>query len=264
MRLIRPFAVLVHSIGATLTFPGCGSQESPLSTAAASPANVTGAWRFTGTGTNVTIAAGLVDTVSTVAGTATVYGCGTGPEQTTVNGSVTKESILTLKTAPLAGGAVLILKGQISADGKSTSDASLASSGDGCTISETTGLKGQVYAPASGSYSGTFVGSDGDSSPVTAILTQSSSPGGGGSYTLSGSVSFPASPCLATATLNTASSTVTGGDLSATYNAIVNGSAVTITATGTADPDATHVTIANWTITGGPCDGYSGTGSLSD
>ncbi len=264
MPSLRTLYALALSTTIVLALAGCGSQVSPLAAATAVTANVTGAWRFADSGTPVSIAAGLLDTSNTVAGTATVYGCGGAPEQTTLSGSVGKGGALTLTTARLAGGAVLTLKGRLGTDGKSTTSASLLSSGNGCVVPEGTGLKGEVYAPASGSYTGTFVGSDGDSSPVTATLSQSSAPGGGGAYTLSGSVSFPSSPCLATATIDSASSTVTGGSLSATYNASVNGAAVTITATGTADSSAAHITITNWAIAGGPCDGYSGTGSISD
>ena len=76
-------------------------------------------------------------------------------------------------------------------------------------------------------------------------------------------MSFPSSPCLATAAIASASSTVTGGALAATYNATVGGQVVTIAAAGTADAAANTITITHWTIAGGPCDGYSGTGTLS-
>ena len=253
---------------------GCGNQAASTAPAAptppATPASypaVTGDWRFTLGGSVLSVAAGLTSQAGTVTGTATVYGCASQPEPTTLTGSVTTKGALKLTSGALAGGAVLTIAGQLSADGKSAQDATLTWSGSGCAIAATAAaqaLTGQVYAPATGNYTGTFTGSDGEATPVTATLSQSASAGPGGSYTLSGSVSFPAAPCLGTATINSATSSVTGGALSATYGATVSGVPVTITATGTADATATNITITKWVISGGECDTYSGTGALSD
>lgn len=243
---------------------GCGSHNSNLPASVGSFPAVAGAWLFSGANAAPILAAGLLESNGVLTGTGTVYGCSTTAEQVVLSGSVSTGGQLQLSSGPLAGGASLSVHGQLSADGKSLSGAALAVVGSGCNLTQAQSVTAQVYAPAQGNYSGTFVGSDGASTPVTAVLTQSSNPGPGGSYTLGGSVSFPNSPCLGTATIQSAQSTVTGGALSATYAATVNGQTVTISATGTADANAVHVNITNWTISGGLCDGYSGTGSLVD
>jgi hypothetical protein len=241
---------------------GCGG--SPLSPTNDGYASITGDWRFSNSAANTSVSAGLVDDAGSVTGTATVTGCSSISEQMDLTGSVSSKGVLTLKTVQLAGGAVLTLRGQLSADGQTASNITLISSGRTCSLPASQTLTGQVYSPATGSYTGTFTGSDGEATPVTAMLSQNVSPGPGGSYTLSGSVAFPSSPCLATASIDSALSTVTGGVLSATYATTVAGQSVTITAAGTSDPSATNVTITNWIIAGGPCDGYSGTGNLVD
>ncbi len=261
MPSIRAFAVV--SLTSLAVLAGCGSQLSSLAPAGSSPINATGAWRFFDKSTPFSLAAGLVDIAGRITGTGTVYGCGAQPEQTTLSGSVDYKGDLTLKTVQLPEGAILTLQGQLSGDGKSAGNTTVVASGSGCTAPESRGVVAQVYSPASGSYTGNFVGADGDTTPVSATLSQSSNPGSGGGYTLSGAVSFPSSPCLSTAAIADASSTVTGGALAATYNASAGGQPVTITAAGTADATANTITITHWTIAGGPCDGYSGTGMLS-
>ena len=254
--------VVAVSLTSLAVLAGCGSQLSPLDPASSGSFNVTGAWRFFSKSGPFSLAAGLLDTAGHVTGTGTVYGCGGSPEQTTLSGSVDRKGDLTLKTVQLPGGSILTLQGQLSEDGKSAGDATLLSSGSECGAPAAAPVTAQVYAPATGSYIGNFVGTDGQSTPVSATLSQSSNPGPGGGYTLSGAVSFPSSPCLATAAIAEASSTVAGGTLAATYSAAVGGQPVTITAAGTANATADTITITHWTIAGGPCDGYSGTGML--
>lgn len=254
-------------IGLAAGVVGCGTNLQPAqSNSSSTPyASVSGDWRFGNSTTGFAIAAGLVDTTSAVTGTATLYGCGSTPLQTTIGGNVDSSGLLSLETAALPGGGTVSLQGQVSADGKTMASASVSSNSAACSVPAAQVLTGQVYAPATGNYTGTFTGSDGDATPVTATLSQSATAGSGGGYTLSGSVSFASSPCLDnTATINSATSTVTGGALSATYTSTLDGQTVTITATGTATPDASSITISNWTIAGGLCDGYSGTGSLTE
>ena len=268
MHCFQRTAMSVFSVCLLLGAAGCGTSNSSNSSSTGSSPDVSGEWLFSSGGSassTPSIAAGLVDTSGSVTGTGTVYGCTATPQQTTLKGSVGSQGTLTLTTAALSGGAVLTLSGRLSADGKTVSHMALTGAGEGCSAaaSEQT-LTGQVYAPAQGDYTGTFTGEDGVAVPVTGTLSQNTVPGPGGSYTLSGSVSFPASPCLNTATIDSALSTVTGGALSATYETTVNGQTVTVTATGTADAAAKNVTITHWIISGGECDGYGGTGSLTE
>lgn len=241
---------------------GCSTATPPSSVA--TPANVTGDWSFAASMGGGLIAAGLIDTDGKVTGAATVTGCGSGAQQIVVQGAVSNMGILTLSTGQLAGGSVLQLKGQLGSDGKTIGNVTLSSSSSSCDALVAEELKGQVYAPATGSYTGTFTGSDQVQTPVTATLSQNTNPGAGGSYTLTGSISFPSSPCLGTGAATIVNgSTVTGSTLNATYTTTVSGQPVTITAVGTADPDATAINVRSWTISGGVCDGYSGTGQLT-
>lgn len=242
---------------------GCSNNGS-LSLLSA-PASAAGNWSFAAPAGSSLITAGLIDVNGEITGSATVTGCAGGPQQTIVQGMVDSAGNLRFGTGRLTDGSVLQLQGRLSSDGKSVEDAALFSSGSSCGALTAGRLKGQVYAPDTGSYTGTFIGSDQAQTPVAATLSQNSDPGAGGGYALSGSISFPASPCLGTGTATIVNgSTVTGSTLNAVYATTVSGQSVTITAVGTADPDATMLNITNWTISGGVCDGYSGTGQLTD
>lgn len=262
----RIFPLFALSLGLLVALSGCSSRITPASPAVSQTyALLTGSWLFSSADTNFSIDAGLSGNAGAVTGTATVHGCSGTPEQTTLSGPVSTTGTMTLRTAKLAGGEILSLHGQLSPDGKTISNATVTTSGSGCAVPAGEMLRAQVYAPATGNYSGTFTGSDNVAIAVTATLSQNTIAGPGGSYSLSGTVNFPASPCLGNiATINSASSTVTSGTLSAAFNTTVSGQPVTVNATGTADPSADTVTISQWTISGGSCDTYSGTGSLSN
>jgi hypothetical protein len=271
MHIFQRTAISALSLCLIACAAGCGDNASSTTASSGASPSVTGEWLFssgatgsTSEGTAPSVAAGLVDTSGAVTGTGTVYGCTTTPQQTTLQGTVGSKGTFALTTGKLTGGAVLTLSGQLSADGKTVSSMALSTAGAGCKAAAGRSVTGQVYTPAQGDYAGTFTGQDGVAVPVTGTLSQSTVPGPGGSYTLSGSVSFPSSPCLDTATINSALSTVTGGALSATYETTVNGQTVTVTATGTADAAAKNVTITSWLSAGGECDGYGGTGSLTE
>ena len=251
------------TVSVTTLLIGCGVHNTLVPAAFSQPPVLTGAWLFTGVGSQAVMAAGLSTNAGGLNGLATAYGCNSTPEQTFVSGTITSTGEVSLDTAKLSDGASLHIKGRLNADRQSI-DGTLNAIGDTCS-SETTlgGIKGHVYAPAQGSYTGVFTGSDGASTPVVAVLSQSAVPELGGSYRLNGSVAFSNSFCLDTAAINSTESTVTGGALLATYTATVSGQQVTVTATGTADPGAVNIAITGWTIRGGPCDGYSGTGVLT-
>ena len=57
-------------------------------------------------------------------------------------------------------------------------------------------------------------------------------------------------------------SLVTGNSLSMTYTDTVSGAV--LTSSGTFNGAATQLTITSWSITGGACDGDSGTGTLTE
>ncbi len=243
---------------------GCGTSSKSFPALAQSSSDITGSWLFAGAGAKTVLAAGLSEKTGAITGVGTVYGCSGTSEQTTLHGTVSSGGELTLETGALVGGASLAFHGQLNTDGKSFSKVTLDVSGTGCSLSAVQALTAQAYAPAQGNYTGHFIGADGASIPVMATLSQSSNAGPGGGYALSGSVSFPTSTCLNTAMIDSAQSLVSGGALSATYVATVAGQTVTITAVGTVDANAVNIGITKWTIAGGSCDGYSGTGSLID
>lgn len=253
-----PCIAAIISISMLLVLGGCGTHIA--GSAASTPS--TSAWLFAGASSERILAAALTDTAGIMTGPATVYSCGKAAEQTTLRGTRDSSSKLNLQSGTLAEGLVLHITGQLSPDKKSLLNPTIIASQEGCRLPGAQKVTAEVYAPTQGSYTGVFTGSDGATTPVAAVLSQGASPGLGGSYSLGGSVAFPNSPCLATAAINSAESMVIGGMLSATYTATVSGQQVIITATGAADPNATHIAITGWTIRGGPCDGYSGTGSL--
>ena len=241
---------------------GCGTHSTLAPSASQQNPGLTGAWLFTDSGAHAVLAAALSTHAGVIAGAATAYGCSDTPQQTTVSGTVTSSGGVVFNTGRLSGGEVLELRGKLGADRKSV-EGRLTAVGAKCSpVLADGGIAGHVYAPAHGSYTGIFTGSDGASTPVTAVLSQAVVAGPGGSYTLNGSVAFPGSLCLSAATVDAAQSTVTGGALSAAYTAVVDGRKITIEASGTTDPSAAHIAITRWAIMGGSCDGYSGTGVL--
>ncbi len=181
---------------------GCGSYSVNLPAAAQSLRAVTSELLFTTAGAKPSLAAELLEKAGVVTGTGTVYACSSTPEKTSLSGTVSSGGKLTLETGALIKGLILTLQGQLNRDSKNSSNMTLSVSGAGCHLPAVTRINAQVYAPAQGSYNGNFVSSDGASTPVTATLSQNNNAGPGGSYALSGSVSFPNSSCLHIATIN--------------------------------------------------------------
>jgi hypothetical protein len=172
-------------------------------------------------------------------------------------------------TSSAFNGSVLKLTGQLSADGKSRSNASYFVSGGSCGFPAVAGaaavpMTATQYAPISGNYAGSFTDSDGYSLAVTATLTQTSDPDANGVYHLSGNASFPTNPCLNAPVV--ADSTVSGNMASTTYTQTVNGAVTTIVANGVFSSDASTLTVTDWTFSGGTgrCSGTeTGTGILT-
>jgi hypothetical protein len=172
-------------------------------------------------------------------------------------------------TSSAFNGSVLKLTGQLSADGKTLSNANYFVSGGSCGFPVVAGaatvpMTATQYAAISGTYVGTFTDSDGDALSVTANLTQTDSPDANGVYHLSGNASFPTNPCLNAPVV--ADSTVTGNMASTTYSQTVNGAVTTVVANGVFSADASSLTVTNWTLSGGTgrCSGtITGTGLLT-
>jgi hypothetical protein len=173
------------------------------------------------------------------------------------SGSIDANNNLVLTSAPFNGN-TLSVKGQLAADGKSISAANWSFAGGNCASLGSGTVSAMAYAQINGTYTGTFVDADSNQLAVSATLTQTTQPDENGQFHLSGSATFPNNPCF-TASVVT-DSQVTGSSLSTTYT---EGGA-SITATGTFNSDATELTVTNWQVSGGLCDGDSGTGLLTE
>ena len=171
-------------------------------------------------------------------------------------GSVDSLGKFALNSQPFAG-TTLAIKGQVAADGKSVSAAKWTFSGGSCAALGTASLAATQFSQVNGNYTGTFVDANNNQLPVTATLTQTTQPDQNGQFHLSGSANFPNNPCFTQPVVT--DSLVTGSSLSATYAQ----GAASITAAGTFNSDATQLTITSWQVTGGQCDGDSGTGLLT-
>jgi hypothetical protein len=175
----------------------------------------------------------------------------------TFSGSIDSNNQLVLTSKPFNGN-TLTVKGQLAADGKSISGATWSFSGGNCAALGSGAVSAMAYAQINGTYTGTFVDADNNQLAVSATLTQTTQPDENGQFHLSGSATFPNNPCF-TAPVVT-DSLVTGSSLSTTYTE----GAASITATGTFNSSASQLTVTKWQVTGGLCDGDSGTGLLAE
>ena len=173
-----------------------------------------------------------------------------------LSGSVSPSNQIALISQPFQG-TTLMLNGTLAPNGKTISNASWSFSGGSCAALGNGGIIAEDYSQINGTYTGIFVDSGNNQLAVSATLTQTIQPDNNGQFQLSGSATFPNNPCFTKPIVT--NSLVTGSSLSTTYT---QGSA-SITAVGTFNSDATQLTITNWQVSGGLCDGDSGTGSLT-
>jgi hypothetical protein len=152
-------------------------------------------------------------------------------------------------------------KAKLSPNGNSLLVGIYSFTGGSCAPLAQGQITGTQYSSISGTYTGTFTDTVGNQILVTSVLTQTTQPDQNGEFHLSGSSTFPNFSCFTQPMLT--DSLVTGSSLSETYAASSNGQPVTIAATGNFDNTATHLTISNWTVSGGECDGESGNGELT-
>jgi hypothetical protein len=260
LNIFRPLLLFAASFALLSAF-GCNSTQ-PASTQ--TPAALSGNWAFTVPATQavpsaLTLNAGFTpgpeQTVNAVAHLtgASCVSAGTG---IVLSGSVAPNNMVALKSQPF-GGSTLSLKGQLATSGKTISGASLTFSGGSCASLGSAQADATNYAQIDGTYTGTFVDAGNNQLAISATLTQTTQPDQNGQYQLSGSATFPDNPCFTQPIVT--NSLVTGSSLSTTYT---EGSA-SITAQGTFNSTATVLTVTNWQVTGGLCDGDSGTGVLT-
>lgn len=242
----------------TFFLAGCGVKNSPLQVGT----SVSGNWAFTpatpGVALNVGFMQGAYETVSAVA-RLNGASCISPSTDIVLSGSVDALNNLTLVSSPF-NGTTLTLRGQIAANGQAMTAASWRFAGGECGQLGAENVTATDYSAISGTYSGSFTDTDGNSLPVSALLEQTTQPNSDGQFTLSGTAQFPSNTCFAQQPTLTQSQ-VTGGSLSMTYSD--PGSKAVLTASGTFNSPATLLTISAWSISGGNCSGDSGTGSLA-
>jgi len=242
---------------------GCSSTSQFTSNELA--ASVNGNWAFTTTATQtapqaLTLNVGFTNpskqTLSAIAHLAGAT-CISSTTEITFFGSIDSNDQLALTSKPF-NGSTLLLNGQLAADGKSLSNANWSFSGGNCAALGSAKVVATAYAEINGTYSGNFVDKDNNKLAVSATLTQTSEPDANGQFHLSGSATFPGNPCFTQPVVT--DSLVTGSSLSTTYTDSVSGA--TITAVGTFNSAATQLTVTNWQVSNGLCNGDSGTGLL--
>ncbi len=268
---------------------GCASGTLP-ETSANSFAALSGNWQFSSTSAATarlpSVGGSLAVQGNTVTGAlhplslSAISQCLPASTTLPATGSIDTASRLTL-SAPVSGG-ILTLSGTVAPDRKSLSAPTYTLTGGACaspavqsapqlvalpssvqTISPRDSslppVTAQQYQPVSGTYTGTLTTAEGESFPLTSTLTQTSQPDANGVYHVTGSAASPGNACVP-ASLPATASTIDGGSISTTYTDANTGA--TITGSGSSSPDASTITISNWSIHS-LCGQDTGTGILT-
>jgi hypothetical protein len=260
-KLRLPRCVTVATGLALVLVTGCGLQNNPSEGVGTVLA---GNWTFTPTNNaavslNLGFTQGAYETVSAVA-RLNGDSCAGPSTDIVLSGSVSGANQMTLVSSPF-NGTTLTLKGAVAASGNAMANASWSFAGGNCNPLGTATVTATNFSTIGGTYSGTFVDGSGTQLPVSAFLQQTTQPDSNGQFSLSGTATFPSNGCFVQQPALT-SSLVTGSNLTMTYTDAASGAI--LTASGTFNSAATQLTVANWSIAGGLCNGDSGTGSLSD
>jgi hypothetical protein len=133
----------------------------------------------------------------------------------------------------------------------------------GCADGSTGSLNGVLYAPFTGSYSGSLGSEGATARSVSLQLVQESVGNGSGGFTISGSATFTGFSCFSTGTMSlTGDATISGSTVRLLFLTDDAGGGQ-ILFQGTLDPTAHQFSNVGYTIKGGLCDGQTGSGSLS-
>ncbi|HEX3987245.1 MAG TPA: hypothetical protein VHX13_11625 [Acidobacteriaceae bacterium] len=243
---------------ALVLFAGCGQINSALRVGTALAGNWTFAPSSSSVVLNLGFTQGAYETVSAIArlqGTS----CVTPQTDILLTGSVDANNNVTLVSSAF-GGTTLTIQGQLAANGKGMAAAQWAFAGGNCASLGKANVTATNYSTIGGTYLGTFTDRDANPIGVSAFLQQTTQPDENGQFSVSGTATFPSSPCF-TQQPTVTSSLVTGSSLSMTYTD--PGSGAVLTATGSFNSAATQLTIASWSIVGGSCNGDSGTGTMT-
>jgi len=256
----RRSSLLLAACGLFLTFAaGCGTQSAPLEVGA----KLSGNWAFTtakpNLALNVGFTQGAYETVSAVA-RLTGSACVPATTDITLTGSVSGSNQMTLVSQPF-NGTVLTMKGLVAANSKAMTGVTWSFAGGTCGSLGTIAATATNYSEIAGTYNGNFADNSGNAFPISAFLQQTSQPDQNGQFSLTGTATLPSNPCFVQQPTVT-DSIVTGSSLVMVYTD--PGSSTVLNASGTFNSAATQLTISTWSISGGPCDGDSGTGSLTE
>ena len=243
---------------ALILLAGCGQINPALRVGTALAGNWTFASSSSGAMLNLGFTQGAYETVSAV-GRLQGTSCVSPQSNMLRTGAVDGNNNVTLISTPF-GGTTLTIRGQVAANGKGMVAASWAFAGGDCAALGKADVTATNYSTIGGTYQGTFVDANNNQLPISAFLQQTTQPDGNGQFSVSGTATFPSSTCF-TQQPTVSSSLVTGSSLSMTYTD--PGSGAILTATGSFNSAATQLTITNWAITGGSCNGDSGSGSMS-
>jgi hypothetical protein len=255
----RPAVLLsvATALGFTL-LAGCGMANTPIQVGT----SLSGNWAFVPASSNAVLNLGFTQgAYETVSAVARLSGasCVSPTTDILLTGSVGGNNQMLLVSSAF-NGTTLPLQGEVSGDGKGIGAASWTFAGGNCGTMGKASVTATQYSAINGTYTGTFL--DGSANPiaVSALLEQTSQPDLDGQFSLSGTATFPDNSCFATQpTLTT--SLVTGSNLSMSYTDTTSGAV--LTAAGNFNASASQLTITNWSITGGSCNGASGTGTLT-
>lgn len=238
-------------------FSGCGGGSGATPTLTLTSGN----WDFAGasvSGTNFVIGGNVTQSGSAISGTVRVInstcfatttavpvsGSISGQTATITSASITNQTI----TATLSGSASS-LTGKYSV------------SGTGCAAGDSGTLSGVLVPSISGTWTGAFISSAlgnpqvGVSAPITEGAADST-----GIFALSGSAAFSGSSCFSTGTMATGSAIA--GRITDVIIKNNDGSTAEFVGTLTNPAAPTQMT-GTYTVTGGLCDGDSGTGTLA-
>jgi len=249
---------VIPALGLSLFLTGCGMANTPIQVGT----SLSGNWTFASSSSSVVLNLGFMQgAYETVSAVARLSGssCVSPTSDILLTGSVGGNNQMMLVSSAFSG-TTLTLQGQVSPDGKGIAAAAWTFAGGNCASLGHAAVTATNYSAINGTYTGNFVDAGGNSIAVSALLEQTSQPDLNGQFSLTGTASFPANSCFASQPTVT-TSLVTGSNLQMTYQDSLG--STTLTAIGTFNAQATQLTITSWSVSGGNCDGDSGTGSLA-
>jgi len=244
----------------SLLLSGCGQ----VNTSTQVGTSLSGNWSFTPSGSNIVLNLGFTQgAYETVSAVARLNGssCVSPTTDILLTGSVAGGNNQMMLVSSAFNGTTLTLEGQVSGDGKAIAGAVWTFTGGNCGSLGKSNVTATGYTAIDGTYTGTFVSTGGTQIPVSALIEQTSQPNADGQFALSGTATFTGANCFVDQPSIT-TSLVTGNSFSMTYTD--PGSSAVLNAAGTLNGQATQLNITSWSITGGPCNGESGTATLTE